>query len=277
MIIEVALGVAGTILAAFLWETQIRDRVSVRRIVSQDDDDMEAMLDVYQKLFDDDGTNYSPEEILEFMDDPAIFGEDRHVRAENIVLVAKFRHDVVGFLFCHFYPDRRKAIISYYGINPEVSEARRSASAKLLMRLKRVLLDGQHPCDFVFFDLQGIDPSTSRAEARKRKARPVLFKQSAKRLGLSAYVLQFPYSCPKVSLSPDSREYPFSLMCVPIGATLPQPVPRALILEFLSFLHLDCYGDLYPVSDERFQPYREHLRQRLKHYNETLPSEVEAA
>lgn len=274
MILETVVTIAAAILAAYIWETRIRDRVSVRRLSRQDDEDVEPLLDLYQKLFEDDGTNYSPEEILEFIDER--FDQDRHVRADNIVLAAVYRHDVVGLLFCHFYPERRKAIISYYGVNPEVPEARRSASGKLLKKLKRILLNGDQPCDYVFFDLQGVDPSVPKGEARRRKARPVLFKQNAHRLGLPALLLQFAYVCPKVSLSPESREYPFSLMCVPVRATLPKPVPRELVLEFLRFLHLDCYGDLYPVSDERFKPYHEHLQQRLQHYESTLPPVVQA-
>jgi hypothetical protein len=273
--IEALVGVAAAILAAYLWETKLRDRVSVHRIASRDDEYIEALIEIYQELFEDDGTNYSPAEVVEFLDDSTAFAEERHVRAENIMLVALYHHTVVGFLFAHFYPDRRKAIISYYGVSSAVPEARSSAATRLLTRLKGILLSGHKPCDYLFFDLQGVDVSTPRAEARKRKARPILFRQSARRLGLEARLLEFPYVCPKVSMSEESREYPFTLMCVPVGARLPRPVPRELVLEFLSFIHLDCYGDLYPVNDPRFAAYREHLTQRLRHYEETLPPTVQ--
>ncbi len=277
MVVEALLAVVCTVLAAYLWETKLRDRVSIRRIVNRDDEHIESLLELYQELFEDDGTNYSPAEVMEFLDDSTAFAEVRHVRAENIVLVAVFRRNVVGFLFCHFYPERRKAIISYYGVSSAASEARSSAASRLLARLKSILASGDHPCDYLFFDLQGVDGSTPRAEARKRRARPVLFKQSARRLGLEAHLLEFPYVCPKVSMNVDSREYPFTLMCVPILGRLPKPVPRELILEFLSFIHLDCYGDLYPIHDPRFPQYREHLNQRLVHYQEELPQTVQVA
>ncbi|HWM24451.1 MAG TPA: hypothetical protein VNP98_06475 [Chthoniobacterales bacterium] len=276
MIIESVVAIGGTILAAYIWENHIRDRVSVRRIISPDDPDSEMLVDLYQNLFPDDGTNYSPAEILEFLDGSLEFEENRHVQAKNIVLIAKYRGDVVGFILCHFYRERRKAIVSYYGINREILQARRSAGARLLPRLIRILRDRRHPCDFLLFDLQGVDPTTPKKEAGERKARPVRFKQTARRLGLTAYLLQFQYLCPKISLSDGTHEYPFTLMCVPITGHLPKPVPRALVLEFLHFLHHDCYGDLYPVTDERFQPYHDHLRQRLKYYEDTLPPEVHA-
>lgn len=276
MILESVLGIVGAVLSAYIWETQIRDRVSVRRVMSPDDPDVDSILDLYQNLFPDDGTNYTADEFIEFIDGTSDFSDERHVRAENIFLIAKCRKEVVGFLLSSFYPQRRKAIIGYYGINKDIVEARRSATAKLLPKLKRILLDGSHPCDFVFFDLQGVDPTTPKKEAGDRKARPKRFRQSAKRLGLTAYQLQFPYACPKVSLNDETHEYPFTLMCVPVSAQLPRPVPRSLILEFLHFLHHDCYGDLYPVSDARFQPYHDHLDKRMRHYEQSLPGSISA-
>lgn len=275
MVVEALLAVAGTVLAAYIWETKLRDRVSIRRIVKRDDEYIESLLELYQELFEDDGTNYSPAEVLEILDGSAT--KDRHVRAENIVLAAVFQRNVVGLLFCHFYPERRKAIISYYGVSSAAPEARRSAAGRLMTRLKSILVASDHPCDYLFFDLQGVDGSMPKAEARKRKARPILFKQSARRFGLEAYLLEFPYVSPKVSMSDESRESPATLMCVPLLGRLPRPVPRDLVLEFLSFIHLDCYGDLYSIHDPRFPKHREHLNQRLQHYQETLPQTVQAA
>jgi len=268
------LAVAGAVLAAYLWETKLRDRVTVHRIRRSDDEYLESLLELYQRLFDDDSTNYSPAEILEFIDDADWATGKRHVVAENIVLAALFKHNVVGFLFCHFYPERRKAIISYYGIDKKVAEAKHHAARSLLVRLKRILVTGDHPCDYLFFDLQGVDFSTPKAKARERRARPVLFKQSARSLGLEAHLLEFPYVCPKVSLSHDTREYPFTLMCVPIRGKLSAPVSRETVLEFLRFIHLDCYGDLYPVADPKFAEYQKHLSQRLAHYEQVLPPAI---
>lgn len=283
MIIETVLAVVATVLlvavpvlVAPFWEDLVRNRVSVRRIASLDDPDTGTLLDLYTSLFPDDDTNYSPDEMFQYFDGSPNFGDGRHVRSENIVLVAKYQGDVVGFLLCYFYPERRKAIICYYGIKRDVLAARRSAADKLLLRLKKILLDGRHPCDYLFFDLQGVDSTTSKKEAGERKARPVRFKQSAKHLGLPAYQLLFPYTCPKVSLRDDTQEYPFTLLCIPISAALPRPVPRPLILEFLHFLYHDCYGDLYLVSDDRFQPFHDHLEECIKHYEDTLPPEIPA-
>ncbi len=271
------LAVAGAVLAAYIWETKLRDRVAVHRIRRSDDEHIEPLIELYQELFEDDDTNYSANEILEFLDESEWAAEGRHVHAENIILAALYRRNVVGFLFCHFYGARRKAIISYYGVDKRVSEAKHTAARNLLTHLKHVLLAADHSCDYLFFDLQDVDIATPKEEARRRKARVVVFKQSAKSLGLDAYLLQFPYIGPRVSLSHDAGDHPFTLMCVPIRAKLPSPAPRELVLEFLRFIHRDCYGDLYPATDDRYAEHHAQLRQRLEHYERTLPAAVSLA
>ena len=139
MIIESIVGLAAAVLGAYIWERQIRDRVSVRRVMSADDADVELLLDLYQTLFPDDGTNYTADEFLQFIDGSTEFSNDRHVRAENIMLVAKYHRDVVGFVLACYYPERRKGIVGYYGINKDVLEARRCAGERLLPKLISIL------------------------------------------------------------------------------------------------------------------------------------------
>jgi hypothetical protein len=277
VIIEIMTGVVGAVLASYLWETKLRDRISVSRITSLEDPAIEGMIELYSSLFIDDGTNYSAEELLELFGTDPKFSVGRHIKAENIFLVAKLKNEVVGFVICHFYIEREKAIISYLGINSQIIEAKRSASKKLLNKLKTILLKHKDVCDFLFFDLQGVDSSLSQAEKSKRKARPILFKQTAKRLGLRAYLLQFNYMCPKVSITDEAREYPFTLMCIPIHGQLSQKISKQIVMEFLNFIYLDCYGDIYPVNDPQFKVHHDYLEQKLKQYEETLPDEIGTA
>lgn len=232
---------------------------------------MDGFVELYSTLFPDDETNYNAEEIVELT---KVAKPDRHVDSENILLIALHRGTVVGFIRCHFYPDRRKAIVSYFGINKQVLEARRSAAKKLLLKLKKILSENRRVCDFLFFDLQKPEDTISKAENSERRARPVLFKNRANSLGLKAYKFNFAYRCPKISLDHDAHEHPLVLMCVPLASSLERIVPKATILEFLQFIYLDCYGDLYPVTNERFLRHREHLTQLLAEYETSLPDEI---
>ncbi|HKI02437.1 MAG TPA: hypothetical protein VKK31_10680 [Thermoanaerobaculia bacterium] len=275
MIAESIGAVAGAILAAYLWEKRIRDRISVRRITSRGDADIRGVLDLYELLFVADAANYSPDDLLEFIDPTEAFSVKRHVRAENIVLVAKQHDDVVGILLCHFYPERAKGIISYHGVNPAVPAANASAGPLLLRLLRRILLRGGRKCDFLLFEIEEAPIRRTDGKRRRRNALFERFRINASGLGLRALRLEFPYHCPKVSLEETAEERLLDLVCIPIKAELPKPVPRLAVLDLLAFLHLDCYGDLYCTDDPRFPIYRQYLQGRVEHYRTTLPDAVD--
>lgn len=275
--IELLMGMIVTVVGGivlYYWQKRVAERITVRRIKSSTYEHVEGLLDLYRTLFpEEDGTNYSIEEMVEFLN--AKFEAARHVEVENIALVAVLRDEVVGFIICHLYPTRRKAIISYFAIKKEIPVARLKASRQLLVKLRDILVSGR-ACDVLFYDLQGFDASTSKTDRSERRARPVLFKQSAKFLGLKACEFQFEYQCPKVSMSESSHEYPFSLFCIGVQVQMPDSIPKQLMLEYLRFIYLDCYGDVYPVSDPRFQEHHAHLQKIIDRYETTLPELVRA-
>jgi hypothetical protein len=277
MIETILVGMLVTIgggIGLYYWQSRVVDRISIRRIKSSTDDHIAGLLDLYGTLFpEDDGTNYSLEEVVEFMD--AKYEAKHHVEVENINLVAVLKDEVIGFIFCHLYPERRKAIVSYFAINKENAEARLRGARRLLTKLKDILIKGDL-CDALFFDLQGFDSTTSKTERSERRARRVLFKQNAKSFGLKAREFQFSYYCPKVSMSEGAHEYPFSLYCIGIRDQIPDQVSKQQMLEYLRFIYLDCYGDLYPLDDPRFEEYQKHLRNIVEQYENTLPEVVPA-
>lgn len=257
-------------------EARKAEEIIVSRLTERDHEDASAVVTLYTKIFQDDGTNYTPEELLDFLTKP-IF-TDRHLpKIENIVLIAKHHSSVVGFMFCHFYPDRKKAIVSYYAIDRRDERARMKAAGAMAKELHSLLSHASRPCDFLFFDTQNPDAQLGKVENRERRARPALFKLTAESLGLHAYKLHFDYRCPRVSLDPDAREYPFTLLCIPLpGVTLNVPVPRDMVIQFLSFIYEDCYGDMYPVSDARFTEHHNYLARLVAEYQSTLPEFIHA-
>jgi hypothetical protein len=259
-----------------LIEERRSDAVVVKRLGHDDHDDAAGVVALYNDLFEDDGTNYSPDELLDFLTQP--YSRDRHLpEIENIVLVAKHSQVVVGFIFCHYYPIRRKAIVSYYAIDKRDDKARATAAKILAKELQNILSQPSRTCDFLFFDTQNPDASSDKAENRERRARPALFKLTAESMGLHAYRIDFDYRCPRVSLDAAAIEFPFTLLCIPISTvTLSVPIPRDTIVEFLRFIYEDCYGDFYPVSDSRFEEYRSYLSGLVTSYETTLPALVHA-
>ena len=253
---------------------RMRGPVRIKRITHATDPLVSQTLELYQSLFpEDDGTNYSAEELIDCMDARPI--ASHHVEVSNIILVATFKGTVVGFLFAHFYPARRKAIISYFAVDKNVKEARiDGVAAKRLTIALTQMLRKSGTCDALFYDVERVGPSTPAEERKRKMGRAGLFRAQAKALRLDAREFKFEYLCPKVSMSAFAHEQPFALFCIGLPAPLPRELPKETILEYLRFVYLDCYGDIYPKDDPRFAAHQDHLRKMITHYEETLPSTV---
>ena len=276
-IVAGVLATLGSALILHLLRTGFRDRVRVRRITKSSDPLVPGTLDLYCAEFpEEDGTNYSIDEVMGFLD--AVPSAKRHVEVENIVLAATFRSEVVGFVSCHVYPLRRKAIVSYCAIDRSVKEARVNSTAanKLLRKLKAILVNREQ-CDVLFYDVERIGPSTPPQEGRRKRGRQTIFRSHAKTLHLEARQFQIAYQSPRVSLSDYTHEEPFVLFCVGINNKIPKTITKKQMMQYLSFIYLDCYGDVYPVADPRFRQHQAHLRKILAHYEKTLPDVIPTA
>lgn len=259
-----------------IWQRYFLERISIKPIKKSTDKHVQGLLDLYETHFlqEDDDTNYSLEEIVELLN--AEPEAKHHVDVKNIILVAVLKGEVVGFLLCHFYPERRKAIISYFAIDKKNRKACIEAADRLLLELKKILLK-RNKCKVVFYESEGSEATISKHERREREARRALFRIKARAHGLKALEFKFQYQCARVSLSDDVHERPFSLFCIGVQEQIPPNLPKKQLLEYLRFIHLDCYGDLYPEDDPRFEEHQAYLRERLLHYEKTLPDTVPAA
>ena len=169
------------------------------------------------------------------------------------------------------YPDRRKAIISYYGIDKEVTEARKAASITLLAKIRSILT---HNCDYLFFDVERPFGRRLKEENSKRKARIALFKQNAISLGFHAYMLDFDYHQPKITLAKGTHEDSLLLMFVPLKQFQETKLSKEEVVTFLTFVYLDCYGDVYDMEDKRFLKYHQYLIKKVRDYEKPLPATI---
>jgi len=249
--------------------------ISVSRMTEGNYDDARGIVALYTNLFQNDGTNYSPEVLLEFLTSPVL--TDRHYGVlENVILVAKNGEVVTGFIFCHYYNQQRRAMISYYAIDKSDESTRSGAAKALTAKLRDILSAQQRDCEYLFFDTLCPDPgSTSDEETRERRARPALFKLTALSLGLRAFQFHFDYRAPRLSLEPTAREHRSTLLCIPLsGRSFPVGVSKALVLDFLRFIYIDCHGDCYRPEDPRFGEYQRYLLRLVASYTESLPEQI---
>lgn len=202
----------------------------------------------------------------------AKFEDRRIVDVENINLVAVLKNEVVGFIFCHLYPEKRKAIVSYFAVKDGIDYYHKVAH-KLLAKLKKTLING-NLCDDLYFEIQGFDSTTPKTEQRKRRGLRLLFSREAASFGLKVREFDFQYKCPRISMAEDAHEYPFSLFCVGLRDKIPNKIPKHQMIEILEFIYLECYGDLYPLNDKLFYKHHEHLQALLENYENILPEVI---
>ena len=273
-IIPAILGLLGAVAATYIWESKLRDHITVKRIIDPTDDDISPLIELYVELFPEERSNYSSDDIIAMIEQQSHAPTAKHVKAEDFLLAAKHKQNVVGFLFCHYYPGHRKAIVSYYGIDKHVMEARRSAARELLKRIHKLLRSHGRQCEYLFFDVERPGAAVQNDENVKRRARINVFKQSARAFGVKAYSLAFDYTSPRISMAAGTEEAALTLMLIPMDKSLDGALPRALVAEFLRFIYLDCYGDIYELDDPRHLSYRAHLEQSLRDIQGRLPETI---
>lgn len=272
IVVAAIIAFVAAIVGPWVWERKIRDRIRVRRVVNQADPNAIGLIDLYSKLFPDASTNYSEDDILEMLEQQDLPVDERPVRVEDFILVALFQKSVVGFSLCHYYPDRKKAIISYYGIDKESANARQHAAVCLLGYLQRELTI--RGCKYLFFDVERPSPNLPKRELAERLSRIRRFKQSAKSFRLNAYSLDIDYRSPRITLAAGTRSAPLTLLVIPIAQQMSTTLSKATVMEFLRFIYLDCYGDIYDLKDSRYAPYHAHLTKSLLQFQKTLPDVV---
>ena len=268
-------GIIATIAANYIWK-KYDDRISVKRIINPKDKDIKSLLELYVKLFPDESTNYSGEDIIKIIEQQNHKPELKHIKADDLLLVAKCKGDVIGFLFCHYYKPRKKAIVSYYGIDKSNLQARISGTNALIETTQTYLNGGENVCEQLFFDVEDEKTFRTKEEKRRAKARKVILKQTAKEFGLTAYELKFNYRTPKINIADETKEAKLSLMVIPLLDSIENSLPCSSVCEFLDFIYLDCYGDFYEITDPRYEEFRKHLLEKLDKIKKEIPENVQA-
>lgn len=235
-------------------------QIKVTRLDIKNTDDVNEFIDLYKITFPENGSNYTSDELIELFED--INNNNKHVKADNIILVAKYKDSIIGFIACFYYPEKEYGIIGYFGKSDQSKEYGKYVSSKILQKLKSILLK-KHSCKLLVFEL----------ENDRQKGKSALFRFYAKNLGLTVKELKFDYYRPKMSLV-DKDEPQLVLMVVPFLEEIPKKVTKDKILDILSFIHFYCYGDYYDKDQREFEQFQAYLGQRMECYETILPDEV---
>lgn len=276
ILVATATGTLGTIAASVilsLWHIKVGNHVRIARITSTTDVRLQQLKCLYNDLFPENaGTNYSAEYIPDLLDPK--YSDKRLFQIENIILTATYKGEVVGFVFCHYYPEPRKAIISYYGLIQDRTHlvARGEAPLKLLVKLRKILR--KRNCDYLFFDLRLDNNAAPKGEAARHKSRWLAFSRRAREVGLYAGMFCFDYICPRVCLDEQTHEEPFTLHCIPLNGDKLTVVSKKEMVKFIEFIYFYCFGDFYSAGDPEFIKHCRYLNKIVKHYRDVLPDKI---
>jgi hypothetical protein len=254
--------VVATLIAKYLWERQVQGRVRIRRIEHQNSTALQGLLELYGGLFSDEQRDYSSDDILSWLRDSDGRLKRKHTPCRDIVLAAEAGPHIVGFLFCHYYPSAKHAIVSYCGRDADSEVARtRDVMGLLLKRLFTILREEKPPCAGLLFEV----------DSRRLKT---AFSVRAIRLGRRALELKIDYRRPRLSLEAEAEGDRLYLLFVPLGEVASGVVTRDTAVSLLESLHLLGYGDYYDPSDPRHFEYQQYLRRRVDEYRDRLPDPV---
>lgn len=268
--VEILSAVGGSVVAAlianYVWEKNLRDRLRVRRLKLQSSREVAGMLELYSALFPDEAQNYSGDHILSLLQDRFGRLKRKHTPCVDILLTAQTGRAVVGFLFCHYYPSSSHAVVSYCGRDEESEAARlQDAIGVLLKKLAAILRKEHPPCSLLLFEV---------ADRRLRS----VFRQRALQIGFQARELLINYRRPRYCLEATAEGDPLHLMCVALSGPATSGVfTRKIVVEILETLHLLGYGDYYDPSDPRHQKYQEYLRKRVESYRIRLSDPIQVS
>lgn len=235
--------------------------ICIKQINHSDPEEVDEFISLYESTFPYDGENYSVSEILSLSANRDNYG--KHVPSDNILLVAKERDEMRGFIAAFYYPDVKKAIIGYFGRDKSYNKDNKYITLKLLTTLKHVLTK-KHKCEIIVFEL---------AEDARADSKWVLFASYAKKLGSRIHKIDIPYVRPLLHLD-DKHEEPLSLYFISIQPIIGNSVSKEFTLEIIWFLHYCCYGDYYSGGSPEHLAYHEYLRSRMEHYRNTLPNKI---
>jgi len=231
--------------------------VVVRRI-ALGDPKQEELLNLYCETFPDDGTVLTREQVREILI-PNL--PDRITKTDNIPLIATRNDELLGFIICTHYEETNMAFVSYFAVKPGVSP-KFQTSRRLLDKLYQAL--HKIGCDYLFFESQIVGSTAARLHR---------FAELSRALGFEFRQFKIDYIGPKPHL--DAREESLLFFAVGIRNDIGDRVSKEQMREFLDFMFVKVYGDIYRVESEEFRIHNEYLQQHVEKIAAAFPDEIE--
>lgn len=282
-----ALRVVATVGAAVgvLWSVYryFQQRLWVRPIRNHMDPDLPAIFELQPEKFSRDVAD-DPDIVRDWLREPSPQG-DRHYTF--ILLSLRYKGDVVGFLYAHFYEGRKTIFLSYLCVDkdklPPIKIRQKGAQMLLRWMLKAADATGTRWVH-ILTELELV----SRPGLPSPESKWVLFQQVAQELSPKAGrdsvgVYRLGIDFRRVLIDPDALAVAEGatekqwLLWAPRAATWVTregnrtTIARATALHLLETLLLRAYGDSFPDAGE----YQSYLLGEFARYQRELGPTVE--
>ena len=249
------------------WERWNR-RLHVVRLRTAKDRWFEPAMDLYDDpdIFPD-WERDDREEIERWLEE-ARLARDRPTGPHEYLLAAIHRERVVGFFYGTFYRSISTLFVSYLIIPRRLtSSTREQIPRELFDALQSALKkDGNVPKAIVG-EVDAPDAATADSPLNRRVGRIKLLIQRARQLDVTMRVIDAPYLQP--SLDPHKRnmkEGPLLLLYGRFGEDVGSMLPKATVLELISFVYDELYGDCFindAAKDAEWRKYLQDLRDKV--------------
>jgi len=248
-------------------------RLTVRRILSPGDDDLQAAYDVYRKEI----TNRS--ELDSFDDIQRWLAEAEQSRRtpeppnlDEYLLIAKSAKRVCGFFYGQYYRSHHMFLVGYLAMDHDSDDAKRETSLAIIKYLVRLLKKDHSNCAGVIFEIA----LESKRHQQSRTAKERLFAVRARKVGVVFKRLDIKYRQPKLSLwDPSLTEQRQHLVYGRLsGPPLSGHIGKQEASHVLDVVYNYWYGDYYLDEPPKDAEYRKYLRAMYKDVVSRLPAQV---
>ncbi|MEX2227562.1 MAG: hypothetical protein WEB52_14055 [Dehalococcoidia bacterium] len=268
-------GLLGTLLAMLAYDRiRARKSVRVRRMKKSSDRDVEAMVELYERLFAEE-CRVDSAEVVSWLDEDRALRKTKTHTCLHFFFVGKVNDKVVCMLKAIYSTEWKFLFIAYYGIDTTENLARRRCAPDMLKALGRLVTKELRGCRAIVFEVQAPDQRLSEKQNAERKARIRLFRETARRLGINIFKVDVDYLQPQMVVAANGKysEESMALMYAPLNATpiAQGNLSRAAIMEILRFVYLEIYRPIFRHDAAKDFAYQSYLNSLLNLYEADLP------
>ena len=157
-----------------------------------------------------------------------------------------------------------------------MAEARDGRAAQCLLNFLNKFRDDElKDMEGIVFEME-FPASEDKEQALRNRSRRRLFEFYAKRLGITARVLDIPYLQPRLDLADSAYTEERQLLAYgrTQGPAISGSIPREEISKVLTFVYSAIYGDQFEGDPQQDREYREYLDGLRRSITEQLPVDV---